>query len=73
MKEEAPILYPNQVMGERIATYAANHTSGIPRNIIQYHEHVRETMPETANYMVSVSQAQAMLFLAKTIGAKRSE
>ncbi|KMQ46471.1 hypothetical protein A7C99_0308 [Trichophyton rubrum] len=71
MKEDAPILYPNQQVGERVGTYSKEHSTGIPKHIIEYHEHVRETMPDTANYMISISQAQAMCFLAKTVGAKR--
>ncbi|KND86228.1 O-methyltransferase MdmC [Tolypocladium ophioglossoides CBS 100239] len=71
MKDESPILYPNERVGERISAYAKAYTTGIPKHIIEYHGHIRETMPKTANYMVSISQAQAMLFLTKTFGAKR--
>ena len=72
MKEEAPILYPNERVGERQAAYAKANTSGVPSHVIEYYDHIRDTMPETANYMVSISQAQGMLFLAKTFGGKRS-
>ncbi|KAM5475376.1 hypothetical protein MauCBS54593_001064 [Microsporum audouinii] len=72
MKEDVPILYLNEQVGERVGTYAKEHSTGIPERIVEYHEHVRETMPDTANYMISVSQAQAMSFLAKTVGAKRT-
>ncbi|EGX88233.1 O-methyltransferase family protein [Cordyceps militaris CM01] len=71
MKEESPVLYQNPGMGERIGSYAKMHSTSVPQNIIDYHEHIREKMPATANYMVSISQAQAMHFLAKTVGAKR--
>ncbi|KAM3426433.1 hypothetical protein NHJ13734_009462 [Beauveria thailandica] len=71
MKEDFPILYQNPGMGERIGLYAKTRSTGIPQSIIGYHEHIRETMPTTANYMISISQAQAMQFLAKTVGAKR--
>ncbi|KAK8149586.1 hypothetical protein G3M48_006470 [Beauveria asiatica] len=71
MIEDSPVLYQNPSMGERIGSYAREHSTGIPQEITDYHEHVRKTMPATSNYMVSVSQAQAMQFLAKTVGAKR--
>ncbi|EFR04220.1 hypothetical protein MGYG_07227 [Nannizzia gypsea CBS 118893] len=71
MKEDSPILYPNQQVGERVGIYAKEHSTGIPKHIIDYHEHIRVSMPDTANYMISISQAQAMSFLAKTVGAKR--
>ena len=55
MKEEAPILYPNDIVGRRISLYAEDKTSHIPQYIIDYHVHVRETQPATANYMISIS------------------
>jgi hypothetical protein len=73
MKEDAPILYPNERVGERIGAYSKSNTTSVPQSITEYHEHILQTMPETANYMVSLSQAQAMIFLAKTFGAKRGE
>ena len=72
MKEETPILYPNTMLGASVSTYAKTHTTGVPEHVIEYYEHVQATEP-MANYMVSISQAQAMLFIAKTVGAKRSE
>ncbi|TQW01318.1 O-methyltransferase family protein [Cordyceps javanica] len=71
MKEDSPVLYQNPGMGERIGLYAKTHSSGVPQYIIDHHEQVCEMMPATANYMISISQAQAMQFLAKTLGAKR--
>ncbi|KAM3515927.1 hypothetical protein MY11210_000467 [Beauveria gryllotalpidicola] len=71
MKEDSPVLYQNPGMGERIGLYAKTCSTGIPEYIIDYYEHIREVMPGTANYMVSISQAQAMQFLAKTLGAKK--
>ncbi|KAK2603998.1 hypothetical protein QQS21_003834 [Conoideocrella luteorostrata] len=71
MKEDSPILYPNERVGTRIGEYAKAHSTKIPRSIVDYHAHIRETLPKTANYMLSVSQAQAMQFLAKAVGAKR--
>ncbi|KAF4969319.1 hypothetical protein FZEAL_10249 [Fusarium zealandicum] len=71
MKEELPVLYPNEKVGERVSQYATAHTTGIPQHIHSYHEHIQKTMSETSMYMVSTSQAQAMAFLARTCGATR--
>ncbi|KAH8701761.1 S-adenosyl-L-methionine-dependent methyltransferase [Talaromyces proteolyticus] len=70
-KESIPALYPNEKVGERVTTYAEKHTSTIPRHIIDYHDHIKMTQPKTANYMISISEAQALVFLARTVGAKR--
>ncbi|RYP48695.1 hypothetical protein DL768_005475 [Monosporascus sp. mg162] len=71
MKEDSPVLYPNERVGGRVGAYAKTHTTGVPKHIVEYHDYICETMPKTANFMVSISQAQAMLFLARTFGAKR--
>ncbi|KAH7324351.1 S-adenosyl-L-methionine-dependent methyltransferase [Stachybotrys elegans] len=71
MKEDSPVLYPNEKVGERVCSYAKAHTTGIPQYIHEYHEHIRQTMPETSMYMVSLSQAQALSFLTRTFGATR--
>lgn len=70
-KDNAPILYPNETVGGRVSDYAEKYSSCIPKHIVQYHAHIRETQPQTANWMISISQAQAMMFLAKAVGAKR--
>ncbi|KAJ3493049.1 hypothetical protein NLG97_g4985 [Lecanicillium saksenae] len=71
MHDDSPVLYQNLAMGARVGRYAEDHSTDIPQDIVQYRDHIRETMPGTANYMVSVAQAQALHFLAKTVGAKR--
>jgi hypothetical protein len=70
--KESVALYPNSLVGERVSAYSEVHSSSIPQSIINYHTHVTTTQPETAKYMISISQAQMMVFLSKTIGAKRS-
>lgn len=71
--KECVALYPNEIVGERVSKYAEVHSSCIPKHIINYHAHVSKTLPETAKYMISISQAQMMVFLSKTVGAKRSK
>lgn len=73
MKEDSPILYPNERVGERIGDYSKTHTTGLHKHIVDYHDRSRETMPKTANFMISISQTQAMLFLARVFGAKRDQ
>jgi len=70
--KECVALYPNPIVGERVSTYAEANSSSIPQSIIAYHAYVTQTQPETAKYMISISQAQMMVFLSKLIGAKRS-
>ncbi|TVY16167.1 O-methyltransferase MdmC [Lachnellula arida] len=69
--KECVALYPNEIVGERVSKYAEVYSSCIPKHIINYHAHVSKTLPETAKYMISISQAQMMVFLSKTVGAKR--
>ena len=73
MKEDCPVLYPNERVGGRIGAYAKTHTTGMPKSIVEYHDRIQDTMPKTANFMISVSEAQALLFLAKTFETKRGE
>lgn len=71
MKEEAPILYQNATMGERVADYASAHSSDLPAHITDYHAQICKEMPETSNFMISMSEAKTLRFIAKMIGAKR--
>lgn len=73
MKSNIPILYPNDKVSQSVTQYAETHTTPLPRHILDYHQHIQDTMPDTANYMVSPYQAQSMAWIAKLIGAKRSE
>ncbi|PWY87407.1 S-adenosyl-L-methionine-dependent methyltransferase [Aspergillus heteromorphus CBS 117.55] len=66
-----PALYPNERVAKRVGDYAESHSLRMPQHIIDYHAHIQTTRPETANYMISIAQAQALTFLVKTIGAKR--
>lgn len=70
MKTNAPVLYPNDAVAERVSTYSEQHSLSIPREIKDYHAHIVETHPHS-NYMISNFQAQAHVFLARTIGARR--
>lgn len=72
-KETSPALYLNEKLGERVTKYAQQQTSSIPQYIIDYHEHIRTTQPKTASYMIPIAEAQALVFMARTIGAKRGE
>ncbi|KAJ5294675.1 hypothetical protein PENANT_c014G03983 [Penicillium antarcticum] len=70
-KESVPALYSNEKVGERVTSYAETHSSTLPRHIVNYHATIQKTQPRTANYMIHMSEAQALVFLAKTVGAKR--
>jgi len=71
--KECVALYPNAIVGERVSDYAQVHSSSIPQHIVDYHAHISRTQPETAKYMISISQAQMLVFLTKTVGGKRSK
>jgi len=71
--KECVALYPNAIVGERVSDYAKLHSSNIPEYIVNYHAHINRTQPETAKYMISISQAQMLVFLAKLVGAKQGK
>lgn len=70
MKSNAPTLYPNAAVAERVTAYSQEHSLALPAHISAYHAHVVENHPHS-NYMISNFQAQANVFLARAIGAKR--
>jgi hypothetical protein len=70
-KDDFSSLYPNDKVSQRVTRYSDEHSSSIPKHIVNYHAHIQATEPKTASYMISISQAKAMAFLAKTVVAKR--
>jgi predicted O-methyltransferase YrrM len=70
MKSGVSSLYPTPVVAERVTAYAEQHSSSLPKHIIDYHDWVEKNHARS-NYMISNFQGQAHVFLARTIGAKR--
>lgn len=71
MKANAAVLYPNEQVTIAVTEYSAQNSTSLPKHITDYHAHIAETKPDTANYMISDFQAQNHIWLAKLIGAKR--
>lgn len=65
------ILYPNQVVADRVAAYSEEVSLKLPDHIPRYHDEVEESSGKRAMYMISNFQAQASIFLACLSGAKR--
>lgn len=71
MKDNATQLYPNDEVNRKVSDYAYEHSTGLPKHIIEHHKWGSEQ--KMSNYMISPLQAQYHIWFAKSIGAKRSE
>ncbi|KAI0842651.1 S-adenosyl-L-methionine-dependent methyltransferase [Hypoxylon sp. FL0890] len=70
MKEGATLLYTTETLGERVTNYAESISLKLPQHMRDYHARIfRER--DDSNYMISSFESQALVFLARTIGAKR--
>ena len=70
MKGDAPVLYPNEHVAKSVTTYSSAHSTPLPEHIPAYHADISSNH-ERPGYMISNFQAQAHIFLARAIGAKR--
>lgn len=70
MKSGVPSLYPNETVAERVTHYSEAHSTRLPQHIVDYHAWV-EKNHSRAGYMISDFQGQYLVFLARTLGAKR--
>lgn len=70
MKEDASPLYPNQTVASRVTAYSSSCSLPLPPHISAYHAHI-DTTRSDAYYMISNFQAQAHVFLARLVNAKR--
>ncbi|KAI1773488.1 S-adenosyl-L-methionine-dependent methyltransferase [Hypoxylon cercidicola] len=71
MKEGTTILYATPTLGDRVSKYSESVSLTIPQPIKDYHARIIEEKPEDANYMISNFEAQALVWLARLVGAKR--
>lgn len=72
MKTGKPSLYPNDAVAEAVTEYSEAHSLALPQHLLDYHAEIFKSSP-TSNLMISTFQAQALVFLARMIGAKRGE
>jgi hypothetical protein len=70
MKESAPVLYPNQVVGTRVLQYADERSTGLPHALLEYHEWILANRGDS-DYTISPVQAKFLLWFARAIGAQR--
>ena len=61
-------MYPDEV-ASGLTLYAEGHSTSLPEHLLDYHD-IASTEPR-ANMMISTFQGQAMVWLARLIGAKR--
>lgn len=71
MKNGTTILYTTETLGDRVSKYAESVSLKIPQPIKDYHARIIEKNPKDSNYMISNFQAQALVWLARLVGAKR--
>ncbi|KAI0099529.1 S-adenosyl-L-methionine-dependent methyltransferase [Daldinia grandis] len=70
MKVGTTTLYATKELGTAVTSYSQYQSLPIPKPILSYHDRIfRER--DDSNYMISVFQSQALVFLARAIGAKR--
>ncbi|KAI1759641.1 S-adenosyl-L-methionine-dependent methyltransferase [Hypoxylon sp. FL1150] len=71
MKAGATVLYATEKLGQRVSEYSESVSLTIPKPLKDYHARIVEESPNQSNYMISSFQSQALVWLARLIGAKR--
>ncbi|KAI0843951.1 S-adenosyl-L-methionine-dependent methyltransferase [Daldinia vernicosa] len=70
MKVSTTPLYANEALGRAVTFYSSGQSLTIPKPIRNYHYKIFRERHDS-NYMISEFQSQALVFLARAIGAKR--
>lgn len=63
-------LYSNDAMAKKVIDYATDHSTGLPKHLVDMHADIANNHPRS-QYMISTNQAQCNVFLAHMVGAKR--
>ncbi|KAI0597295.1 O-methyltransferase [Biscogniauxia sp. FL1348] len=71
MKDSQTILYATEILGQRVTEYSEAKSLELPKYLTDYHADIVKTQPTTSNYMISPFQSQALVWLARLMGAKR--
>ncbi|RFU25961.1 hypothetical protein B7463_g10370, partial [Scytalidium lignicola] len=69
MKENYTELYPNQEVAQRVGDYSFEHSTPLPKYILDLH--AKFSTHERSDFMISPFQTQCQVWMAKVIGAKR--
>jgi hypothetical protein len=72
MKDNYTQLYPNEQVAINVGNYVYQHSTQIPQYMLDHHTWASENH-EKPNMMISPLQAQFQIWMAKAVGAKRSE
>ncbi|MBE3045928.1 hypothetical protein IMZ48_25980 [Candidatus Bathyarchaeota archaeon] len=70
MKTNAPVLYANEKVAERVTEYSTAHSTPLPKHITDFHAKV-VAGNKASRLMTSNFQSQCHVLLARLIGAKR--
>ncbi|KAI1495556.1 O-methyltransferase [Biscogniauxia marginata] len=71
MKASATVLYASEILGQRVTEYSEANSLVLPKQLTDYHAAIVSAQPSTSDYMISTFQSQALMWLARLIGAKR--
>lgn len=72
MKSGEPVLYPNKTIAGLVTEYAKEHSASLPEYLLNYHDNVVVNQLG-AHMMISTFQGQAMVWIARLIGAKKGQ
>ncbi|KAK8099103.1 O-methyltransferase MdmC [Apiospora kogelbergensis] len=70
MESGEPVLYPNKTIAGLVTEYAKEHSASLPEYLLNYHDNVVVNQLG-AHMMISTFQGQAMVWIARLIGAKK--
>ncbi|KAI1207259.1 S-adenosyl-L-methionine-dependent methyltransferase [Annulohypoxylon truncatum] len=70
MKEGTTLLYTTETLGDRVSKYSESISVPVPQKLRDYHARIFKERDDS-NYMISTFESQALIFLARMIGAKR--
>ncbi|KKY39967.1 putative o-methyltransferase family protein [Diaporthe ampelina] len=70
MRENVAKLYPNPETSAKVLDYSISKSTPLPDWLLKYHEWGCNNT-EIPEYLISTYEAQALIFLARLVGAKR--
>ncbi|KAK7722293.1 hypothetical protein SLS64_000830 [Diaporthe eres] len=70
MQENVAKLYPNPETSAKVLNYSISKSTPLPDWLLKYHEWSCNNT-EVPRYLISTYEAQALVFLARLVGAKR--
>ncbi|KAI5923126.1 O-methyltransferase [Camillea tinctor] len=71
MKSSETVLYATDILGQRVTEYSEAKSLELPQHLTDYHAEIVRAQPTTSDYMISTFQSQALVWLARLMGAKR--